>query len=232
MEAYKLSSRLQTLLKMTPGEVEVVWDICCDHGYYGRELLKAQGESHREQLTQVHLLDQVPDIIEKLKLETRLEQRHYSIQPMIHEADASLFNFPKSESCELYCIAGVGSNTIISILDHILTLNSSNALSSKYFLLGPHRHNFKLRQFLLQQNMGIQEEVMVMENGHFRELWLVNSQAPAATVCGSINAQPKELWIKYWQSQYQRVSQIESRGGKTEVSAEDLQKTLELMGAF
>lgn len=231
MEAYKLSSRLQTMLKMTPSEVEVVWDICCDHGYYGRELLKAQGQDRREQLTQVHLLDQVPDIIEKLKLETRLEQRHYSIPPKIHEADASHFNFPSSNTSELYCIAGVGSNTIISIMEHILTSSDPNSLSSKFFLLGPHRHNFKLRKFLMGKNLGIQEEVMVMENGHFRELWLVNSLAPPTTVCGSTHAYPQELWIKYWQSQYQRVSQIEAKGGRTEVASADLQKTLESIGA-
>lgn len=81
------------------------------------------------------------------------------------------------------------------------------------------------------KNLGIQEEVMVMENGHFRELWLVNSLAPPTTVCGSTHAYPQELWIKYWQSQYQRVSQIEAKGGRTEVASADLQKTLESIGA-
>lgn len=105
-----------------------VWDLCCDHGLLGEEAL-------RSGLTkEVHFVDQSEPVMEKLK-----QQKGDLVGATFYLLNAANLPAPVSGSI---VIAGVGSHTMIKILDTLqwhsdirLLLSSNNKLQliKEYF---------------------------------------------------------------------------------------------------
>ncbi len=210
-----VSLRIQKLIDLVPYDVEEIWDICCDHGIFGRYFL-FNSCSH---LKKVHFLDQVPGIMEKLERVTQSESNGYQSSFQLHQGDGRVFTFPAIQAKTLFCIAGVGSVTITKILNAI-SLNKN--LAQAYLLIGSHKQTFSLRQTLKALQWKMVEEKIVAENGKFREIWLLAKVGEEISDTGNPKCENLDTWLAYWNENFERIQQIEKKGGQPEVSSKKL----------
>lgn len=149
----RLSPRLQLLLDLaTPGEP--LWDLCCDHGLLGRRALETGS------FPEVHFVDQVPHIIEKLRA------RVGSIPAaQLHLLDAAMIAVPVRGTL---IAAGVGGEKIINIIN---SLSTSRVLLANTLILGPQKHETKLIETMSHMpQWSIKALVSVAENGRNRKI--------------------------------------------------------------
>jgi tRNA (adenine22-N1)-methyltransferase len=111
-----------------------VWDFCCDHGYLGEAAVGSR------LFPEVHFVDQVPSIIERLekRLLTKYILKNYKIKLSAAE------NLQEPVFGNVI-IAGVGGHTILEILQ---SLQQKNLLQMQRLILGPHRDEGRLLQWL------------------------------------------------------------------------------------
>lgn len=159
-----------------------IWDCCCDHGFLGQQLLRRQAG------ITIHFVDIVEHLMVALETDLnalgieRLWKVHcldVSHLPLLHE-EKSFTNCPSemsktnSSDDHLIIIAGVGGERLIELMEGIIKRHPNKRLE---FLLCPVHHNFKVREFLNDQNFGLQKEVLVKENKRFYEVLHVSTQA-------------------------------------------------------
>lgn len=137
---FKLSRRMQLIYDhLLPGKA--VWDFCCDHGYMGLNAYESG------LFTQVHFVDQVPHIIERL--EQRFQSEYFRddsvSQAFFHPRAGGSLEQPVQGSV---VIAGVGAHTILEI---VRSLIEKGVLSADRLILGPQRDEEKL--FVWLQNL-------------------------------------------------------------------------------
>ncbi len=136
---FKLSDRMQAAYDhLIPNEP--VWDFCCDHGYLGLSAYRSG------RFPEVHFVDQVPHIIEKLKI--RFEQKHQKYE----QHQRAYFWSQSGESLThsvsgTVVIIGVGTHTITDIMRGIHEKNSG--LITRY-ILSTHNYEEKLDAFLAE----------------------------------------------------------------------------------
>jgi tRNA (adenine22-N1)-methyltransferase len=161
---FKLSVRMQAVYDhLLPGEP--VWDFCCDHGYLGLSAYRS------ERFPEVHFVDQVPHIIEKLKI--RFEQKHQKYEK--HQRAYFWAQSGESLTREIsgtVVIIGVGTHTITDILRGIHEKNSG--LINRYILC-THNYEEKLEAFLnefepFKSAHKFTKFCNVSENGRVRKL--------------------------------------------------------------
>lgn len=110
----RLSERLQVLLEgALPGQP--LWDICCDHGLLGIRALQ------EKKVSQVHFVDQVPEIMRRL--EARLRELGLD-HGELHLADAGTLRVPVEGTVVM---AGVGGQCILDILKGLIECGSLQA---------------------------------------------------------------------------------------------------------
>lgn len=137
---FKLSRRMQLIYDhLLPGKP--VWDFCCDHGYMGLNAYESG------LFSEVHFVDQVPHIIE------RLEQRFQNEYFREDSASQAFFHPRPGEQLGQaiqgsVVIAGVGAHTILEI---VRSLTENGVLSADRLILGPQRDEEKL--FVWLQNL-------------------------------------------------------------------------------
>ena len=122
---------------LIPGEP--VWDFCCDHGYMG---LRAY---HLGQFPEIHFVDQVPHIIEKL------ESRFYSKHQKPELPQKVFFWAASGENITVSLqgtaiIAGVGAHTILQILRGLF--DRDGGLQASRLIMGPHNDEEFLEETL------------------------------------------------------------------------------------
>jgi tRNA (adenine22-N1)-methyltransferase len=131
----KLSLRLQTIYDhLIPGKP--VWDFCCDHGYLGLYAYRIG------RFPEVHFVDQVPEIIERLKV--RFDSKHlqppeFPSRAFFHVSAAEKINLPLPGTVVM---AGVGSHTILDFL------NVVDFSKTERIILGPQKDEELLLQSL------------------------------------------------------------------------------------
>ncbi|MBO9665765.1 MAG: tRNA (adenine(22)-N(1))-methyltransferase TrmK [Bdellovibrio sp.] len=117
---------------------EPVWDFCCDHGYLG---LSAYRSGY---FPEVHFVDQVPHIIQKLKV--RFDEKHFrEAYPQRAFFWAQSGETVAATAGGTAVIAGVGMHTISDILQGI---HEKNSLKFNRLILSSHNYEEKLEQFL------------------------------------------------------------------------------------
>lgn len=213
----KLSPRLKELSKMLPANIQEVWDICCDHGYLGRYLLTlTRGK--------VNFLDQVPSIIDELDQYLRSEFSPDHFRTIM--ADGRSYPYKLSQTLNCFCIAGVGFYTVRDIVQQIEDCLGSH-IQKQYLLLGSQKNNFKLRQWLRERGWKMNRERMVLENGHFRELWLLHLESgDMITPVGIPEDDQVTLWLDYWNEELVRMSHIQEQGGIPEIAPHLLEQQI------
>lgn len=162
----KLSKRMKCFIDNALKN-DVLWDICCDHGYVGIKALETS------QFSEVHFVDQIPHVIDRLetliKQYWRIKPEHrYSLHVMAGEdLDIDLRG--------TILIAGVGGLTIKKIVS---TLIEKKRLHAKRLLLSPHTDEKTLIQYMDEidfQNMySITEKIMMPEGKRFRPLYILD----------------------------------------------------------
>lgn len=163
---FKLSTRLQAIYdQMIPGVP--VWDTCCDHGKIGLN-------AHESGLFgEVHLVDQVPEIIQSLKQKSEefRRERGLSFEGLhFHACSAGKL---KGEILGNFVIAGVGAHTIQEILQPLL---GNSQFKPTKIIISCHNktemieawlaENLKLKSYFLL------EQLEVMENERLRKVWI------------------------------------------------------------
>ena len=144
-----------------------LWDICCDHGYVGIKALETS------QFSEVHFVDQVPHIMERL--ETLIKQ-YWRIKPQhkyfLHTISGENL---EEEVGGTLLIAGVGGLTIAVTIKALL---KKNKLSAQRLLLSPHTDEKVLIEYLgdadFQKIYSVTDKVLIPEGKRFRPLYIVD----------------------------------------------------------
>ena len=152
-----LSLRLQTILNQALSGGDF-WDLCCDHGLLGEHAL------YSKRFQKIHFVDQVPKIIDSLENRLKFYARNCSIH--FHCMDASKIK----KASGAIVIAGVGDKTMVQIIEGILP-----SLQLPFSLtLCPHKNPHRVREYLIEKGFFLEQEEVVLERGHFREVLTVS----------------------------------------------------------
>ncbi|MGB1237430.1 MAG: tRNA (adenine(22)-N(1))-methyltransferase [Pseudomonadales bacterium] len=161
----KLGKRLAAIAHQVKGPYHAIWDCCCDHGQLGMALLASQ---HAQT---VHFVDCVPSITAQLQttLATCASATNYRVHTM-DVFDLPLDQAPCVQSpplAQLIVIAGVGGELTLAMVQHLAARFASHSLE---FLLCPVRHQYALRQGLINSGLSLVDEVLIEENRRFYEI--------------------------------------------------------------
>lgn len=154
----KLSSRILSIVKLVPPHIEVIWDLCCDHGKIGQYFLPKKT---------VHFLDQILHITENLQtvlLDSDIPSAAYSIICK----DVSKFDFEKTDKKRCFIFVGVGADLITK------TLSNFHFTKNDYFIISAHQNSYKVRSYLRENKINILEEILVDEAGQHYEILLIH----------------------------------------------------------
>ncbi len=161
----KVSLRMKTFVEEAIDGL-AFWDFCCDHGYIGIHALKT------ERFTEVHFVDQVPHIIDRLRA---LFAQSNKVKPEYRYFFHSLGGEDLEMEVDGNClIAGVGGTTIKIILEN---LHSKNLLKAKRLLLSPHLDEHILLPFLeekLSEHYALVKKIMIPEGKRIRPLYVLD----------------------------------------------------------
>ncbi|MFT6987298.1 MAG: tRNA (adenine22-N1)-methyltransferase [Psychromonas sp.] len=179
----KTGLRLQKIEQIITRRYDHIWDCCCDHGLLGFNLLKAQAAQT------VHFIDIVPALLTQIEntLQNHWQGDRQAWQ--VHCIDAGVLPItacstqPETDT-HLIIIAGIGGELLIELMQSLLLLSENHPIE---FILCPVHHNYKVRQFLINNKLGLLNEALVFENGRGYEIVHVscNSGQPLSAV-GSI----------------------------------------------
>ncbi len=205
----KISQRLKQLDQMVVRDYHHIWDCCCDHGLLGLLLLERLPTSF------IHFVDINPQLI--VNLQSKLE-RHYSTNRFVdqwktHCLNAAHLPLVSTKSTmdtdvHLIIIAGVGGDSLIKLVEAILSANATIKLE---FLLCPVHHNYKVRTALIKLGLGLISENLLCENGRFYELIHVSNNSKEAlstvgTIMWNFNREQDRRYLEETIAHYQRMS--------------------------
>ncbi len=170
----KLSLRLQTIDNMINHHYENIWDCCCDHGFLGQQLLL------RGAADTVHFVDNIEQILNKLQSQLEQNTRLTADSWQVQCCDAAKLNLNACKQLTLkpplIIIAGVGGELLIELVTNLINSHQGQALE---FLLCPVHHNYKVRQALINLDLGLIDECLVQENKRYYEIIHVSTHATA-----------------------------------------------------
>lgn len=171
----KTSKRIKAIVNMAEGSYDHVWDICCDHGKIG--ILFAQ----QHQIHSIHFVDQVPSITEELKAKLNSYIPKHIYFDVITGPGEKLQIENKQKN--LFILAGIGSETIIDILNNF----KNQKLLNNDFLISSHKHPHKIRQYLIENNLKLFKEILIYDGNQYYEMMLVSMKAPhSITLVGDL----------------------------------------------
>lgn len=195
----KLNNRLSTIADMVSDRYDHVWDCCCDHGFLGHALLSGLS-------AKVHFVDVVEPLIDQLQIQLE-KQFPRSENWQVHCTDLRKIILPASGPKHLLIIAGVGGDLIIEFVQKILCNNPNANIE---FMLCPVRHNFKVRQALIDQGLGLFNEKLVFDKGLFYEVIHVGREAKQSietmgSLMWDLSQQPHRDYLEQNIAHYQRA---------------------------
>jgi tRNA (adenine22-N1)-methyltransferase len=154
-----------------------IWDCCCDHGFLGLHLLR-RGTGNT-----IHFVDILEHLMSALEAELNASniERLWKVHcldvndlPLLAEEVSSVASPNVTNTDDhLIIIAGVGGERLIELVKGIISKHPNKQLE---FLLCPVHHNYKVREFLKSQNMGLLKEVLITENRRFYEVLHVSTE--------------------------------------------------------
>lgn len=172
----KISNRMKVFLEHSLPDLPF-WDICCDHGYVGLAAL------HSRVFTEVHFVDQLPHIMERLSILLTERARSDDLKFFLHSAGGQDINQTVRGNC---LIAGVGGLTITVILNGLL---KNNKLDANRLLLSPHTDEKTLVAFvespLFFERYNFTEKIIISERGRLRPLYIFDRKQSASLLMNS-----------------------------------------------
>ena len=141
-----------------------VWDLCCDHGYLGLHAYRSQ------KFSSVHFVDQVPEIIDRLKLRFNSEIATINNQTSVTFTPLSGESLP-TEVTGNVVIAGVGSYTIFQILQ---VLHTQKKLKAERIILCPQNDVISIDEIKKLPDFSYRqiETYSVMEKDRLRKVFV------------------------------------------------------------
>lgn len=163
---FKLSPRLQAIYNELLPHLPV-WDTCCDHGKIGLN-------AHESGLfSEVHLVDQVPSIIESLRKSSEefRQDRGLSMQGLyFHELSAGDLVASITGN---FVIAGVGAHTVQEILEPLL---SRESFAPSRIVVSCHNKTDLIKNWLhiklAEKKFFLIKELEILENSRRRFIWV------------------------------------------------------------
>lgn len=145
-----------------------IWDCCCDHGYLGFHLLRADMSGC------IHFVDQMPHLINDIALRFKQDPLLNTFPDDSYQLtaiDAGLLQFERG-SRHMALFAGVGGELTIQLLDRISTQHTQQAID---FVFCPSTTQYDLREYLHLQGYELLHEGLVSEKGRQYEIiWARN----------------------------------------------------------
>ena len=121
---------------------EPVWDFCCDHGYLG--IWAGLSGAFPE----VHFVDRVPQIIQKLKHDIQRERYPMPDKPLFYFWPQDGGSIPQVVEGTVV-IAGVGAFPLMQILEKLI---STDKLQAKRLILSPHSSIERMTSAITQES--------------------------------------------------------------------------------
>ena len=173
-----LKGRLKFLHCYIGPDERKIYDLFCDHGLLGSELLKSNKAS-------VAFNDKRDHLISNLRLEHG-ENR----MAEFHLCDAQNLHFYEKS---LVVMAGVGGLTMIDCFEHWIESHESTLFKSLEFVVSPHYYTFELRKFLLENGFSYSDQKLVKDKSQIYEVSRIKFLAKNA------NQQlfDKEVWQSF-----------------------------------
>jgi len=190
----RLTAIFELIIKIQQNRAyPVIWDCCCDHGYLGIKILQ------NNCCEQLKFVDKTPHIIEALS------DKLASFDIGNHEllvADAAELHF-SAEQRHLVILAGVGTETLISIINKI---EASHPTVQIDYILCPSTIKPLFREYLFERKWGVYEERLVCARKRYYEIVYVQGEQqgeldktlnrkPDGTVLPTISLK-SDLWDK------------------------------------
>lgn len=206
----KLSKRLELIYQHVNDSYDHIWDCCCDHGLLGAKLLS------RSTSAQVHFVDVVPTILDKLTQQLLHFFPHSNEHPkwFVHCLDVALLplNHYLNQK-HLIIITGVGGELTAKLVEKITAANPASEIE---FILCPVHHTYHLRKQLIALKLTLIDEQIITENKRFYELIHVSKRAfKPLCVTGSINMwqttnHTHHVYLKKLILHYQKIATAQS----------------------
>jgi len=199
--------RLNVIAQMIEGDYTHIWDMCCDHGFLGMELLERGQPS-------VHFVDIQEHLVALVGAE--LERMSFDGQWHCHCCDAASVDLP-DESPQLVVIAGVGGDTCVDMVRSIVERHPGQQLE---FLLCPVRQMEHVRFELDALGLGLISDTLMLERGKYHEIMHLSSasQVPIGAIGQCFWDADDAGQARYRRSRMQYLSnaKLAGRGGTTE----------------
>lgn len=171
-------SRIEFICNLIPEGDQAVWDLCCDHGLLGKQLLQ------KEKRGKVHFVDCVPSIMNKLEDELSLMSFDSKERFKCHTRDAHGVQLEGAHDTVAIC--GVGGQLAKSLVKSILEVNKDFCGS---FIISAHYHMYDLRKSLSQLGLMLESEYIINDNSRFYEVIHVSFQGEKV-----ISPTGSEMW--------------------------------------
>ena len=159
MKIPKLKGRLEYILSTIENNDGHFYDLCCDHGHLGLNVLKLYDFS------KIFLIDQVPVIIEKLSLNIKDSDIPMPERLNIICLDATILKL-KENKVNTILIAGIGGDLAIKILENLLPQLSIDDT----VIISPHTELLKVRSYLRSSSLRLVSEGLVKERHKYYEV--------------------------------------------------------------
>lgn len=201
----KLNNRLATIASLVDGENIKLADVGCDHGFLAINLVL------ENKIDYAYAMDVNQGPLNNVKSNIEKYNLNNSIQTILSDGLIEL----NKEDFNQVVIAGMGGSLIVDILGKEI-----DKIQGKTLYLQPNVNSYALRKFLLMNNFGIIDEVIIEDNGILYEV--IKAQQPLVDkkeynelelLFGRINldrndANTKKLLLEYAQKTEKILTQM------------------------
>lgn len=207
----KLNNRLATIASLVDGENIKLADVGCDHGFLAINLVL------ENKIDYAYAMDVNQGPLNNVKSNIEKYNLNNSIQTILSDGLIEL----NKEDFNQVVIAGMGGSLIVDILGKEI-----DKIQGKTLYLQPNVNSYALRKFLLMNNFGIIDEVIIEDNGILYEV--IKAQQPLVDkkeynelelLFGRINldrndANTKKLLLEYAQKTEKILTQMPKKNVK------------------
>lgn len=177
-----LSKRLLFLKSLASNLSVHIWDIGCDHGNLGLSFLESP------QVQRIFLVDPSIDVITKLKQKVKDSYITNADKILILQKSGEDLNLEEKKIKTIF-IAGMGGDKIRLILKNLINQISD----TDEIILSPHRKVLELREYLVRENIFLNDEYIIEESNQFYQVISLtkNNSLKKIELFGS-----KEMWTR------------------------------------
>ncbi len=153
-----LESRIECIANMVSNDMDVAWDICCDHGLIGKSI--------NSNIQKIIFLDQVSSIMNKLEVNYKATD----IPCVEFKTESAVVTNFTSVPKTTFIICGIGGELGIKILENLYKYLTAE----QEIILSVHKNIHKMRKYLALKNYGLVDEKLIIDNKKYYEILKLN----------------------------------------------------------